>query len=188
MSKDSEHSQEGTQEHPETPTVEIDGQQVSLEEVKKGYLRQSDYTRKMQELSNLKKTQEPDPDGQGDLESQLNSLAEALVPRLQSKFASKQDMELEDFLQKNPELEGKRKLLLDLSKTTDKSYWDIAEEYELKDSDALEKSKSRKLVGDRKLEQKPQKKLSDLSPDEYAQWRKDNLGKSEQWKASSMRI
>ena len=31
--------------------VEIDGQQVDLEEVKKGYMRQSDYTKKTQELA-----------------------------------------------------------------------------------------------------------------------------------------
>lgn len=34
--------------------VEIDGQQVDLEEVKKGYMRQSDYTRKTQELAKEK--------------------------------------------------------------------------------------------------------------------------------------
>lgn len=36
-------------------TVEIDGQQVSIDELKGGYLRQSDYTRKTQELARSKK-------------------------------------------------------------------------------------------------------------------------------------
>jgi hypothetical protein len=35
--------------------IEIDGQQVSIEELKKGYLRQSDYTRKTQEVSEQRK-------------------------------------------------------------------------------------------------------------------------------------
>lgn len=36
-------------------TIEIDGQQVSIDELKGGYLRQSDYTRKTQELARKKK-------------------------------------------------------------------------------------------------------------------------------------
>jgi hypothetical protein len=36
-------------------TIDIDGQQVSIEELKGGYLRQSDYTRKTQELARTKK-------------------------------------------------------------------------------------------------------------------------------------
>lgn len=34
--------------------VEIDGQQVDLEELKKGYMRQSDYTKKTQEIAREK--------------------------------------------------------------------------------------------------------------------------------------
>lgn len=42
---------------PELPaTVDIDGTAVPLEELKKGYLRQSDYTRKTQELAEQRKT------------------------------------------------------------------------------------------------------------------------------------
>lgn len=36
-------------------TIEINGEQVSIDEVTKGYLRQSDYTRKTQELANQRK-------------------------------------------------------------------------------------------------------------------------------------
>lgn len=38
-----------------TETIEIDGKQVSIDELKGGYLRQSDYTRKTQELARSKK-------------------------------------------------------------------------------------------------------------------------------------
>lgn len=179
MSTDSGHSQEGTQEHPETPTVEIDGQQVSLEELKKGYLRQSDYTRKMQEISQMRK--DPDPDDQGDFAKDLDTLVEVLAPKLQERFVTRQDNELEKFISANPDLEGKRKLLEDLGKASNKSYWDIADEYGLKESEALEKAKSRKIVGKKDIEPKKPRSLMDLSPEEYAQWKKDNLGRSEQW-------
>lgn len=35
--------------------IDIDGQQISIDELKNGYLRQSDYTRKTQELANAKR-------------------------------------------------------------------------------------------------------------------------------------
>lgn len=181
---DSGHSQEGTQEHPETPTVEIDGQQVSLEELKKGYLRQSDYTRKMQEISQMRK--EPDPEDQNDFAKDLDTLVEVLAPKLQERFVSQKDSELDKFISANPDLEGKRKLLETLGQNSNKSYWDLADEYGLKDSEALEKSKSRKLVGKKEIESKKPKSILDLSPEEYDQWKKENMGKGEKWTSKQM--
>jgi hypothetical protein len=43
---------DGTAMQTEQPTtVEINGEQVSIEELKAGYFRQSDYTKKTQELA-----------------------------------------------------------------------------------------------------------------------------------------
>jgi hypothetical protein len=42
---------------PEVGEIEIDGERITLEEVKKGYLRQKDYTQKTQELSELRKSE-----------------------------------------------------------------------------------------------------------------------------------
>ena len=44
-----------TVEETKPITVEIDGKEVTIEELKNGYLRQADYTRKTQELSNQRK-------------------------------------------------------------------------------------------------------------------------------------
>jgi len=41
------------------PTVEINGEEIPISELKQGYMRQSDYTRKTQELANLRKTNAP---------------------------------------------------------------------------------------------------------------------------------
>lgn len=51
---------ESDDEKPAAPeTIDIDGTPVPLEEVKKGYLRQSDYTRKTQALAEERKAFEP---------------------------------------------------------------------------------------------------------------------------------
>lgn len=182
MSTDSEQSRStGTQEQPATPTVEIDGEQVSFEQIKEwkaGNMRQADYTKKTQELAAQKKTE---PSGQEDFDKQVDSLVEALAPKLEARFVSKQDSALDNLIRENPELEDKRKLLQDLGKSTNKAYEDLVDEYNLKPSDALEKSKSREPLGKRKYEKAPDRKLSDLSPEEYAQWKKDNLNKTDQW-------
>ena len=58
-SEDEESSEEPKEESEEEETVEIDGEELSLEELKKGYMRQKDYTRKTQEFAALKKTEAP---------------------------------------------------------------------------------------------------------------------------------
>ena len=51
-----EPEQTNPQAYPET--IEVDGEQVPVEELTKGYLRQSDYTRKTQELAEARKQAE----------------------------------------------------------------------------------------------------------------------------------
>src|SRR3990167_8734664 len=178
---------DATQEQPAAvTTVEIDGQQVSLEEVRAGYLRQADYTKKTQELAEERKKLKPDPEvseekSPQDLSKEVDNLVDLLSPRLNERFVSRQETDLEKFLSQNPDLEGKRKLLEDLGKASSKSYWDIASEYDLKPSDALEKAKSRKIVGESKLDEKPGQKLADMTPTEWAEWKKANVGKRQAW-------
>ena len=58
---------EGTSTEVEQPVmVEIDWQQVDIEELKKGYLRQSDYTKKTQEIAELRKKLETAPSDDDD--------------------------------------------------------------------------------------------------------------------------
>lgn len=47
-----EIQEQGTESAPQV--VEIDGQEITLEELKQGYLRQSDYTKKTQEIAQMK--------------------------------------------------------------------------------------------------------------------------------------
>ena len=56
-----QEAEDQTEEDPDSVTVTMDdGNQLPLGELKKGYLRQSDYTRKAQELSNTRSTLEAD--------------------------------------------------------------------------------------------------------------------------------
>lgn len=48
-------SKEEKNEEPKIETIEIDGEEISIEELKNGYLRQSDYTKKTQEVARTKK-------------------------------------------------------------------------------------------------------------------------------------
>lgn len=46
------------EDKPKSETIEIDGQELTIDELKSGYLRQSDYTRKTQEIQREKKAVE----------------------------------------------------------------------------------------------------------------------------------
>ena len=72
---DEVETEDDEEEEPELYAVKIDGQdyQVSLEELKSGYSRQKDYTRKTQELAELRKVTESQ--GQ-DLNAKLNEISE----------------------------------------------------------------------------------------------------------------
>lgn len=67
-----EEPEEETEEAPQT--FEVDGQEVSLDELKLGYLRQSDYTRKTQAAAEQRKAAETQ---QQNYESSLQSLLAA---------------------------------------------------------------------------------------------------------------
>lgn len=49
---------QGEQQAPEIPTFEIDGQAYTADQIKQGFLRHEDYTRKTMELSEQRKAQE----------------------------------------------------------------------------------------------------------------------------------
>lgn len=125
-----------------TQLVEIDGQEVSLEELKKGYLRQSDYTRKTQELSKLKK------------ESTLTDEERAAVDFLKnSGFATKDDLEnwsktqiqeqtVKQIMDSNPDLKPYEQAIKDLSKAHGIAPEDVIEKYGFKSKDRLAKARA----------------------------------------------
>lgn len=83
---ESEEQEDGSDEpdpSDEPATVEIDGTPVPLEELKKGYLRQQDYTRKTQELAERRRALEQDHSAVLVERAQYAQLLEPLAKLLQ---------------------------------------------------------------------------------------------------------
>lgn len=90
---DEVETEDEEEEEPELYAVKIDGEdyQVSLDELKSGYSRQKDYTKKTQELAELRKVTE----NQGqDLNSQLTEISEEkalyseLLPKMKAMISN----------------------------------------------------------------------------------------------------
>jgi len=81
---EAEAETEDTQEDPapEPQAIEIDGQKIPLEEVKRGMLRQADYTRKTQELADHRKALESEAAAL----RQERDLYSQLLPALQQQL------------------------------------------------------------------------------------------------------
>lgn len=158
--------------------IEIDGERLTEEELKKGYLRQKDYTRKTQELS--KKEKELQQSQQWSAQQLEENPEEVLIEFIRANkeklwFASvdeiktiqsqvENEKQFDGLLQLNPELKKFEKAIRTLQKTE----WGTFEEIILANwflsQDKLEKAKSRSIVWDRN--EKPTKSLSEMSADE----------------------
>lgn len=102
--EDSEYDEEAEpdeqEDQPQEIVVELDGKQVTVDELKKGYLRQSDYTRKTQQVAEERKA----------LEAELNvireerSQYEQLLPALQQQLytMANQEPDWETLYQQDP--------------------------------------------------------------------------------------
>lgn len=163
----------GTSDDWQTQTYEVNWEQLTLEELTKGYMRQSDYTRKTQELkAQAKQTDEIDEDDswvdavkwkgfitQEDLDREV-------AKRLQSR-------DFEDTLSVNPDLKKFWPAIKELAERTWKSYEAVIDEYWFGSSDKLKKAKETKLLGDREYGSK-EKPISEMNSDEYSEWKKKN--------------
>lgn len=180
-------------------TVEIDGEQVPIDELKAGYLRQSDYTRKTKELAAQREEVEnarnqfvrnETPPQDDDLDPDVMAAAETLK---KAGFVTKQELEilekkqtderrLEQILDANPDLRSKEALIRAVGKTDNRAWEDIItdSQYGLKESGKLLKAKARDVKGMPAPKEPPkQKTLSQMDRAEYAQWKKENLGKQQ---------
>ena len=132
----------GEQPDDTRQSIEIDGQEVSIDELKKGYLRQSDYTRKTQELSRLKQ------------ENSLTDEERAAVDFLKnSGFATKDDLEnwskvqvqeqtVKQIMDSNPDLKPYEQAIKDLSKAHGIAPEDVIEKYGFKSKDKLSRARA----------------------------------------------
>lgn len=168
-------------------TVDLDGESISLSEMKAGYMRQKDYTHKTQALAEEKrKLAKP--------ETQLDPEVEKAAQVLKSAgFVTQDDLNrerlrqadelhLQKLLESNPDLKAHEKKLRAIGLTTNQAWEDIIQEYGFKEKKALSGRASNDIVGapTPKVAPKPAK-LGDLNvatPEgrkAYQEWKKVNL-------------
>jgi hypothetical protein len=167
---DSLNNRTADSEQPKDTVIELNGEKLTLEELKNGYMRQSDYTKKTQEL---KKAKESDGDNTDD------DIAKAVATLKDKGFVTKEQIEndrrFEKLVNAIPELSGKRKLIEDLSKSQNKAPEDIVAEYGLVDETRLAEYKNGLVMGN-SLPKEKQTELSikNMTPEQYENWKNKN--------------
>lgn len=174
----------GTQANSwEEQMVEFEGKMIPLSELKNGYMRQSDYTRKTRELAEQRANQdedvEPQPqDNNGKArkdwisENSVKPELEAFEKRMEAK------QHFERLLNANPELKKFRAAIEKIAKAENKAYEDVIEENWFASKDKLREAKDRSPVGDSALEEKSARPITALSDKEFAEREKNQAGNS----------
>lgn len=119
--------------------VEVDGEMVSEDELKKGYMRQKDYTHKTQKLAQAKtksldELKELDPELYDRVVKPLRDAGvatkEDISEQVQEAFARVESQKkAESFFEENPDLEKSKKAILDLSKNNGMTPEEVAIHY-----------------------------------------------------------
>ena len=177
----------------EAPTPE------QIEEWKKGYMRQDDYTRKTQELAaertKLARTPEvskPEKEVDPDVEAAKKVLKE-------SGFLTKEDLvqikaqeadakALRKLIKANPELKSQEEAIKRVGLTDNSSWQDIVTKYGFLKSDKLAKAKaSQPVIGSKSIPsgEKAEKSIKNMTPAEYNAWKTKNLGQNKFRKANN---
>lgn len=131
--------------------VEVDGEMVSEDELKKGYMRQKDYTHKTQKLAQAKtksldELKELDPELYDRVVKPLRDAGvatkEDISEQVQEAFARVESQKkAESFFEENPDLEKSKKAILDLSKNNGMTPEEVAIHYWFMDSDKSQKKR-----------------------------------------------
>lgn len=180
-------------EDTQTQYVEINWEQISLEELKKSYRRQSDYTKKSQELAKEKK----------EFEKQLKQLennnededVKAAEAFLKSKgYLTKEEMQqeleriqrvqkdeilLQRLLDTNPSLKQHETAIRKIAEVDNRALEDIVVDYNFISTDKLSKAKeSRDIVGGGKKEIDNKPDISSMTPEQWEAFKaKNGIGK-----------
>lgn len=170
----------------EVDEIDIDGEKVTLDDIrewKKWNLRQADYTRKTQELARereeierLKQPQTPANDEAEAADQFLQSKDYVKKDFVEKQIASmKQEQQLDKFFDSNPDLAPYETAIRDLAIQKWKAPEDIVVEYKFSTSDKLKKARSsRVIVGNSEKEAPKEKSISEMTPGEFAEFRKKN--------------
>lgn len=192
VSTDEQPEQDSSEEEQ---TIEIDGEQVPISELKSGYMRTKDYTQKMQEIARLKKS-EPQPAKQDpNIDPEVQKAAEVLK---QAGFVTQEDIDkklqeqklieddnrkLESLLNANPALKRHEKAIRAMGAAYNTLAWeDVIAEGGFMEKNKIAKAKaSRGSVKGSATPKDPsekQKSVKDMTSEEYEAWKKENVNGS----------
>lgn len=194
---DDESSESNDQNENQEQTVEIDGEEVPISELKKGYMRGKDYTHKTQELAKERrgKAQSSSDDAVDTVDMNDPEAVKALKvlkgmgfvtqkdidnKLSQIELSQKQQRKLDGIVESNPSLKPFKKAIEILGKNTGEAWEDIIHNYGFAQKATLQRAKaSVEIKGTPKSKtQNSEKSVGKMTDEEYEVWRKANLGKS----------
>ena len=177
-------------------TIEVNGEMLTLDELKAGYLRTADYTRKTQELAAMKKelttpkqvVEQTDEEAAADAYLQKWTKEKGYLTQgeLDAKLSEQRhEQAFEKFLDSNPSMYQFKDALAALWKWSQDAWEDIAVKYGFSSSDKLSKAKqTRDVKGSMSKGDSEPIDISKATPEEYAAWKKANLWKTNKWEAA----
>lgn len=162
---------------------------TSSDELEKKYKSlQADYTRKTQELSELKRSYGSQPAAGVD-QGELSQMADVLLPELRKRgMVTEQDYKLDRLLDLNPDINAKvLRDLADRPENQGRAYEDIIADYDLKPSDKLIRAKSHMDFRGEPIpkEVAQSRSIQDLGADEWEKERVHFINSSNRWKRSN---
>lgn len=191
-SQEPEITQEPSQIEPIEPQVETPlyaGKFKTPEEMEHAYVEAQ---RKISEQGRTlsQRTVVPEAPKEVELEPEVLAAAETLkkagfITKDELAVREKQreeELKLDRLLDANPDLRDKEVLIRTLGKSDNRAWEDIITDpqYGLKESGKLLKAKTRDVKGMPAPKEPPkQKTLSQMTSAEYAQWKKENLGRQQ---------
>lgn len=162
-------------------------QEVSLDELQNWYMRQSDYTRKTQELAEERKQitkqdptyQKPDDDEDAAVEEYLQGKGYAkkdnvqdLVKKELENYQKKQQDEItiQNLVSANPDLKQFEWAIRKIAATDDSAIEDIVVKYGFSSHDKLSKAKQRGIVWSWGYDESKPKPVSEWTKDDWAKF------------------
>ncbi len=154
-------------------------QEVTLDELQNGYQRQSDYTRKTQELARereMLQKQAPVQEQNNDdveVERYVSSIVERQVEQKIAWLTKQQQDEqaLSSVIASNPDLKQFEWAIRKIAATDNSAIEDIVVKYGFSSHDKLSKAKQRDIVGwSNRLESDKAKPVSEWSKDDWAKF------------------
>lgn len=144
----------------QSKVYEVNGMQLTPEELVERYRNlEKDYTQKTQKLSDLEKSlNNSSQAGEAYNSEDIAQVVQVLLPHLEGKFASREDVlskdevKLQSLLDRNPDLKGKEQEIKDLANlphNKGKAYEDIIVNYGFTSKDKLDRARMSEPVGNR---------------------------------------